>query len=205
MIHKKYDKSLSLILCNNGINRSMIESFINSVPSRLYDKMYKSILYSFNAFSNFEYSNVSKYDEILLSGEYKTSGDMLYWYMINPQTQALNLGECVCDGDEVYDTFQMTLYPIDDFEIFHIKNFDKLLLGEFSYGYIPLEADEDILSKDCITSEFNLIKYPVVDYVICSSSDMERKKHYDLVNIANHLDIQNTMMANKYARRRKKF
>ena len=88
MIHKKYDKSLSLILCNNGINRSMIESFINSVPSRLYDKMYKSILYSFNAFSNFEYSNVSKYDEILLSGEYKTSGDMLYWYMINPQTQA---------------------------------------------------------------------------------------------------------------------
>ena len=200
--HKKYDKSLDLILCNNSNSKDMIVNFINNIPSRLYDKMCMSIIYSFNSFSSYEFSDISQYDEILLSGECRTSGDMLYWYMINPQTHALNLGECVVDGNEQYDVFQMTLYPSDDFQIYRMKNFDKKLIGEISYGYI----DQGVLCQvnDCITDEFNLVKYPFVDYVVCSSSDANRKKHYDLINIKNHLDFQTIFNKKCFTRKRKK-
>ena len=108
----------------------------------------------------------------------------------------------IVDGDEEYDVFQMTLYPVDDLQIYRMRNFDRLLLGEFSYGFVD-QNEENI--SDCVTNKVDLVKYPLVGFAVCSSLDNERGKHYDLVNIDNYLDIQNTIKVNKHTRSRKKF
>ena len=129
--------------------------------------------------------NINEYVEFNLSGEVKTIGDMKYWYMINPQTGALDLGESLDDGEEEYDFFQMTLYPFDGQKVMGMESFDDTLIGDIAYNYEEQYIGEQLYVSGCDSMEFHLVKLPFGKMAVNSfqSQYPYRKSRYNLINM----------------------
>lgn len=205
-----YDETLWLMLRKDSDKRNLIAEFIKSVPEELCSQIRASIVYYQNNLSN--NNSFSEEDEYRLSGEIRISGDMLYWYMINPQTGALNLGEAIDDGEEQYDMFQMTLYPLKTKCIMEMENLDDCLLGDIAYDYVEEYACEQLCVIDCESTEFHLIKLPFGKMLINSCEYFPYvKNRYGLVNIEkipcnyNVSDLRDRDSLNRLVRRRRNF
>lgn len=178
ILNKNYDMSLWLILHSDKVNRGVIAEFINNIPKELRNEIQSSLkCYMDTIVKNGIDSNI---DRELLSGEFVTTGDMKYWYMVNLQTGALQLGEAIVDGREQYDTVQITLLPVNDVDIKNMKNYTDSLIGEMVYSY---EIDDN---SDKTISDFDLMQYYILKLpfggMIVNSCDSVKNK-YSLLNM----------------------
>ena len=182
VFNTRYDDALWLMLCGNKVERTRIADFIRNIPEELYSQIRLSIRYYQN--NVFRKSSSIVEIEKYLSGEFKTSGDMLYWYEIDYQTGALSLGESIDDGEERYNLFQMTLYPLNFQAVMEMSNLDNYLLGDITYNYAEEYIDGQLHVTDCEFNEFHLIKLPFGKVAI-NSCEMfpDVKNRYAIVNI----------------------
>jgi len=187
-----YDRSLWLIVSGN--KKVRILDFINNIPIELIKEIQKSLeLYQLYLNKNKGIPARSR-EKINLSGKVKTPGDMLYWYNIDSLTGALIMGECITFEEEIYDKFQMTIYPLKREYYRNLESLDTCLLGDISYNYFHEQVNEDLTMTYSDTTDFNLIKLPFSTSLICSGDTVstlkcggkitfQTKNRYDLVNI----------------------
>lgn len=177
IINKTYDKSLWLMLCSDKLNRKKIVDFINSIPSELYNKLRVSLGFYVDKKRNF---SITKNDELyksFLSSEVRTTGDMRYWYTFDTKTGALNFGESIiCDGEE-YNTFCMTIYPLNDDMLNDKKEYNDCLVGEITNSYLDNYENEIVY--------FHLIRFSFCDIIVSSSRDKYNKNKYRLIDMDN--------------------
>lgn len=177
IINKTYDKSLWLMLCSNRVNREIIVEFINKIPKELFDKIRVSVGFYIDKENIF---SITKYDEFyksFLSGEIITTGDMRYWYMFDTKTGALNLGESIIDVENEYNSFIMTLYPINDGVLNDKKEYNDCLIGEITNCYLDEYSD---------TVSFHLIRFSFCDIVVSFCKNyLYNKNKYRLIDIDN--------------------
>lgn len=153
-----YDRSLWLIVSGN--KKDIILDFINNIPSELIAEIQKSLqLYQLYLHKNKGIPARSR-ERIDLNGKFQTTGDMLYWYKIDSLTGALRMGESISFEEEIYDKFQMTLYPLKKEYYKRLENLDECLLGDISYNFFNMYIAEDSTMIYSDTTDFNLIKLP---------------------------------------------
>lgn len=207
---KYYDKSLWVM--SYGKKKEDIIKFVESIPDGLIRQIQKSlILYQHYILRQKE---IPEGISIILSGEVVTPGDIAYWYSIDKKTGALDLGEYIKDGNDKYDTFQMTLYPLKRKQYNGMESFDEHFIGDVSYNYTNQVYDEDLEVVDSDTMEFSLIKFPFGIMGLCSSETSvydknpnTRRNRYSYVNMRNvpgNYNVTDLRDKNKLVRRRKK-
>ena len=178
IINKTYDKSLWFMLCSDRVNRGRIVDFINKIPKELYDKLRISLGFYVDKEMNL---SITKKDELyksFLNGEVITSGDMRYWYMFDTKTGALNFGESIINDENEYNTFYLTIYPINDNVLNDKKEYNDCLVGEITNCYF------DECSSDTVS--FHLIRFSFCDIMVSSCKDYPYNKNsYRLIDIDN--------------------
>ena len=178
IIHKNYDRALWFMLCSDRVNRERIVEFINKIPMELYNKLRVSLGFYVDNDMNLSITNNDEFYKSFLNGEVRTFGDMRYWYIFDTKTGALNIGESIIDGKEEYNTFYMTIYPINDNILNGKKEYNDCLIGEITNCYFD-EYISDIVS-------FHLIRFLFCDIVVSSCKDYTYNKNkYRLIDIDN--------------------
>ena len=178
LINETYDKSIWLMLCSDRVNREKIVDFFNSVPTEFYNKLRISLGFYVSKEMNFSINKQDRFYKSFLSGEMKTPGDMRYWYMIEPNTGALSLGENVIDEEEgfEYSLFHMILYPIDERILKDESKYVDCLIGKVTDDYC-LDGVNNM-------SSFHLIRFPLCDLIVSSSNKSSYNKNkYRLVDM----------------------
>lgn len=211
ILNKEYDMSLWLMLHSDKINRDIIANFISNIPEELYEEIKNSLNFYMYAFSRKDVNiNINEYTEKTLSGEVVTTGDMKYWYMINPQTGSLELGEAIIDGEFEYDTIQVTLFPVSDTKVMNMKNYTDCLIGEYIYNY-GLDDSDDLSVLDFDLMTYYLFKLPF-GRAMLNCCDLDKNK-YRLLNMeiipcnynVNDLESKKELRKLVRGRRYKKF
>ena len=185
MIFGRY-YDIALWMISSGNMSHLIIDVLGNIPDSMLNEIRKSLLLYPQFFS------CGNNDKLKLNGKFRTSGDMLYWYSINPDTGALDLGECIDDGEECYNTFQMTLYPLRRKNYMNMESFSEYLLGDISYNYVEEFISDDMMLFDFDTMKFELVKYPFNIMMLCSGETTSYDKNinsiknrYNIVNVSN--------------------
>ena len=150
---------MTLWLMSSGCKKEDIINFIENIPEEFLKKIQKSLL----IYQYYLVGNRDAYmqdDEFELSGSIRTAGDMSYWYSINIETGAIDMGEGIDDGEDYYDTFQMTLYPLKRKHYMNLENFEEHLLGDASYNFSEENLDDLVKIFDMDYMNFNLFRLP---------------------------------------------
>lgn len=177
LINKTYDKSLWFMLCSDRENRDRIVEFINRIPMELYDKIRISLGFYIDKENIFSITNNDEFYKSFLNGEVRTIGDMRYWYMFDTKTGTLNLGESIIDGEDEYNSFIMTIYPINDRILNDKKEYNDCLVGEITNCYLDEYSD---------TVSFHLIRFSFCDIIVSSCKNyLYNKNKYRLIDIDN--------------------
>ena len=205
IINETYDKSLWLMLCSNSVYREKIVEFFNSVPMELYDKLRISLGFYVSKEMNFSINRYDEFYKSFLTGEVKTSGDMRYWYMIDPKTGALSFGESVIDEEDEYGLFHMVLYPIDNKLLLNNREYNDFLIGEIIDEYSFNEVNDkinfhlirfslcDLLVSSCKTGLYNENKYRLVDL-------NKMPDEYNLSNLVSENSVKKLIRGKKNSR-----
>lgn len=111
ILNYEYDQSLWLVVCNDKKNRNMVIDFIYSIP----DDLYAEIMNSADIVNEYRKNNISYWDRKYkeLHGSVITSDQLMFWYSIDPYDYGITLGYSVFDGNEYQESFEMTLYPLE--------------------------------------------------------------------------------------------
>lgn len=111
ILNYEYDQSLWLVVCNNKKNKNMIIDFMHSIP----DDLYAEIMNSADIVNEYRRNNVTYWDRKYkeLHGSVITSDQLMYWYSIDPYNYGITLGYSVFDGNDYQESFEMTLYPLE--------------------------------------------------------------------------------------------
>lgn len=158
MIFGRY-YDMALWLMSYGCKKQGIINFIENIPEEFLKKIQKSLLI-------YQHYLVGDRDAYMQDGEFdlsdsiRTPGDMLYWYSINIETGAIDMGEAIDDGEGYYDTFQMTLYPLKRKHYMNLENFEEHLLGDASYNFFEENIDDLVKIFDFDYMNFNLFRLP---------------------------------------------
>ena len=158
MIFDRY-YDMTLWLMSSGKKKEDIVRFIENIPEELLEKIQKTLLL-YQGYLVGDREAYMQDEEFQLSGSIKTTGDMLYWYSLNAETGALDMGEGIDDGEEHYDTFQITLYPFKRKHYMNLENFEEHLLGDISYNFAEEMILDDIKLFDFDYMNFNLFRLP---------------------------------------------
>ena len=205
-----YDKTLWAMA--SGYKGEDIIKFIENIPEELIEKI-KNILWLYRCYlvGNIEFDDIFSDEKSKLNDSVKTSGDMLYFYSLDLDAGSLDIGEAIVDGEIIYDTFQITLYPFRRKDYINIDNFSDYFLGDASFNYVEDVRDDDFKLYDFDFMRFNLFKLPFGITILCSGEyashykdgKVERNR-YSLVNIRkipNNYNVSD--LRNKLVRSRK--
>ena len=205
---KYYDKSLWIMTA--GKRKDEILDFIENIPEEFIGQIQKALILYQHCFVRKK--NTLDVEKINLTGELITSGDMVYWYSVDKETGALDMGEYIQDGEDRYSTFQMTLHPLKRRHYESMESFDERLLGDISYNYAEQYYAEDLVAVESDTIEYSLIKFPLGIMMVCSSETWcydrrpnAGKNRYNFVNMKSVPGNYNVRdLRNRLVRRRKK-
>ena len=176
IINETYDRSLWLMLCGDKVNREKITSFLKLVPREFYTMLRISLGFYVSREMNFSINKDDEFYKSFFNGEVITSGDMRYWYVIEPRTGVLSLGENIIDEDEEYELFHMILYPIDKKVLLDETRYHDCLVGKI--------VNNEYLDKVNNMISYNMIRFPFCDLLVSSCKcGLRFKNKYHLIDM----------------------
>lgn len=201
LYNEDYNRSLWLML--QGKNSEILLNFLKYVPNSLFQDINNALL----SLSQCDELSI-KDKKLVFSGERKLVGDITYWYSLDIVTGALNIGEMIYDGEDQFNSFHLTVYPLNMDDYKKLGNFDNYSLGDISYDFVEELIDRQVCLLDMSTIYYEIIKFPFGKTVISSKNYLlsinNGYRFVDIDNIPNDYNLNDFVNGNKLVRRRKR-
>lgn len=203
-----YDRALWLML--NGNKGEEIKRFLECIPEEFLKKIQKTLNY-YQDYLLRDEDICSVNENFKLNDSVVTNGDMIYWYSLDIETRALDIGEGINDDEFVYDTFQIRLFPLKRKHYRNLESFDEHLLGDISYNFAEEIIDErqlydfDYISYNLFRLPFGIMLVRSNCYSAYYKDGRVGKDKYHFVNVRDiPRDYDVLSLNNKHVRSRKK-